>query len=106
MNSSDHQGSLRHVVIFQFRADATREQISKIEQEFALLPSIITTITGYEWGTNISTENKSKGFTHCFIVSFRDQAGLDTYLPHPAHLAFVDILKPALEDALVIDFFN
>ncbi len=98
--------SLRHIVMFQFKADATPEQIKLIEDEFAKLPSKINTITGYEWGINVSKEDKSQGFTHCFVVSFKDQAGLDIYSPHPAHLAFVEVLKPSLEKVLVLDFYT
>ncbi len=98
--------SLRHVVMFQFKADATPEQIKKIEEEFSKLPNEIDTITDYEWGTNVSKEDKDQGFTHCFIVSFKDQAGLDVYGPHPAHQAFVKVLLPSLEKVLVLDFFT
>lgn len=102
--AATQEKSLRHIVMFQFKADATPEQVKAIEDAFSQLPSKIDTITGYEWGTDVSTENKAQGFTHCFIISFKDQAGLDTYSPHPAHLAFVEILKPSLEKVLVLDF--
>ena len=97
-------GAYRHVVIFKFKDDATKEQVTKIEKEFAALSKKIETITGYEWGTNVSPENHAQGYTHCFIVSFKDRAGLDVYLPHEAHKAFVEILLPVLDKVLVIDF--
>jgi hypothetical protein len=37
-------------------------------------------------------------------VSFRDKAGLATYLPHPAHEAFVAKIKPHLEKVYVFDY--
>jgi len=94
----------RHVVCFKFKEEATPKQIKKIETEFAALEKKIETITGLEWGTNISPEDRAKGFTHCFIVSFKDRAGLDVYLPHKDHQAFVAILKPILDDVFVFDF--
>ena len=30
--------------------------------------------------------------------------GCEIYLPHPDHKAFVEILKPILDDVFVIDF--
>ncbi|MGC6467467.1 MAG: Dabb family protein [Akkermansiaceae bacterium] len=98
------KGAYRHVVIFKFKDDATKEQIKKVETEFGKLPEKIETITGYEWGTNVSPENHDQGYTHCFIVSFKDRAGLDVYLPHKAHKEFVEVLKPILDKVMVIDF--
>ena len=97
-------GAYRHVVIFKFKDEATKEQVEKIEKEFAALEKKVETITGYEWGTNVSPENHAQGYTHCFIVSFKDQAGLDVYLPHKAHKEFVELLLPSLDKVLVIDF--
>ncbi|MGB0992723.1 MAG: Dabb family protein [Akkermansiaceae bacterium] len=94
----------RHVVLFKFKDSATKAQISHIEKEFSALRKKIPTVTAYEWGTNVSPENLDQGFTHCFIVSFKDKAGLKTYIPHPAHKAFVKELKKILDKVLVIDF--
>lgn len=95
---------LRHVVIFKFKDTATPQQIKSVEDAFAALPAKINTIIGYEWGTNVSPENLAQGFTHCFLVSFKDAAGRDFYLPHPAHKEFGKILGPHLDKVLVIDF--
>ena len=50
-------------------------------------------------------EQKSKGFTHGFIVTFKDTKGREIYLPHPAHQDFVRLVGPHLADVLVFDFF-
>lgn len=98
------ENEFRHVVMFAFKPDATAEQVKEIEKEFAKLPSKIDTITGYEWGLSESVEQKNDGFTHCFLVSFKDKAGLETYIPHESHQAFVAKLRPILEKALVFDY--
>jgi len=95
---------LRHVVIFKFKDSATPEQVKQVEQAFSALPSKINTIIDYEWGTNVSPENHAQGYTHCFLVTFKDAAGRDFYLPHPAHKEFGKILGPHLDKVLVIDF--
>lgn len=97
---------LRHLVLFKFKDESTEDQVSVIEKEFAKLPEKIETIIGYEWGLNISKENKDQGFTHCFMVTFSDQKGLDVYGPHPAHQAFVERLLPILDKVLVVDFMS
>jgi len=95
---------IRHVVCFKFKEDATDTQIRKVEKAFAGLKKKIPEIKGLEWGVNNSPEGLNKGFTHCFIVTFADEKGREIYLPHPDHKAFVEILKPILDDVFVIDF--
>ena len=97
---------LRHVVLFKFKEDATEEQIREVEEEFAALPEKIDAIEAFEWGTDNSPEMLSKGFTHCFLVTFRDEEGREEYLPHDDHQAFVGIVKPVLEDVLVVDYWT
>lgn len=97
---------LRHVVIFKFKADVTPEQIREVETAFRALPKKIDAIHDFEWGTDVSPEKLSKGFTHCFFVTFRDEKGRDEYLPHPAHKQFVDLVKPRLDDVFVIDYWS
>jgi len=96
---------LRHVVLFKFKEDATEADITEVEEAFAALPDKIPAIEDFEWGTDVSTEGLSKGFTHCFFVTFADEAGRDAYLPHPAHKAFVEVLQPHLDDVLVVDYW-
>jgi len=97
-------GRLRHVVIFKFKDDTSAEAVKSIEAGFAALPGKIDAVVDLEWGTDVSVENLQDGFTHCFLVTFNDAKGRDTYLPHPAHTAFVDKLKPHLDKVLVIDY--
>ena len=97
-------GPIRHVVHFKFKADATKEQIAKVVTEFAALKGKIPQVEALEWGTDVSPEGLGKGFTHVWIATFKNAADRDAYLVHPDHKAFVAILKPVLDDALVVDF--
>lgn len=99
------QPLLRHVVMFKFKKDATADQIDTVVKAFGDLPKQIDSIVDYEWGTNNSPEKLDKGFTHLFLVTFKDEAGREKYLPHPAHQAFVEKLKPILEEPMVIDYW-
>lgn len=99
-------GVYRHVVLFKFKDSATPDQVKAVEDAFRALPTKISTITGYEWGTNVSPEGKDDGFTHCFFVTFKDKAGLEVYLPHPDHKAFGTLLRPILDKVLVIDYVS
>jgi len=94
----------RHVVLFKFKDGATPEQVQGIEKAFGELAKKIDTVKGYEWGTNVSPEGLNDGFTHCFFVTFADKAGLEVYLPHAEHQAFVSKLKPLLDKVCVVDY--
>ena len=97
-------GEFRHIVLFKFKDTATEAQIAAVEKAFAELPSKIDTIVDFEWGKSESLEGKNDGLTHCFFVTFKDKAGLETYIPHPAHVEFKEILIPILEKAVVFDY--
>lgn len=97
---------LRHVVLFQFKEEAKAEDVKKVEEAFADLKNHIPEIKDFEWGTNNSPEGLNDGLTHCFFVTFADEAGREVYLPHPKHLAFVEVLKPHVEKAVVLDYWT
>jgi|SRR5574338_455800 hypothetical protein len=104
--TNKEQKMLRHVVVFKFKDDTSPGDIKKVEDAFRALPSKIKEIKGFEWGTNNSPENLAQGYTHCFFLSFKSEADRAAYLPHPAHKAFGDILKPHLDKVLVIDYWT
>lgn len=97
---------LRHVVLFAFKEGTGAAEIRAIEQAFAALPEQIDVIRDFEWGTDVSVEGKAAGFTHCCLVTFADEAGRDAYLPHPAHQAFGQKLRPHLDQVLVLDYWT
>lgn len=96
---------LRHVVLFSFTNTSSASDVKKVEDAFRALPSKIKEIKAFEWGLNNSPENLNQGFTHCFFVTFASEADRAIYLPHKAHQAFVDVLKPHLDKVLVIDYW-
>lgn len=97
---------LRHIVLFKFNETSSPEDITKLENAFAALPSKIKEIKDIEWGLNNSPEGLDKGFTHCFFVSFESEQDRAIYLPHPSHQAFVDMLGPHVADVLVLDYWT
>jgi len=100
------RGVVRHVVLFKFKDGATAEQVKAIEEKFRGLKAQIPQIVDFEWGTNVSPENHAQGFTHCFFLTFKDAAGRDAYLPHPAHKDFGAQLRPILDKVLVVDYVS
>jgi hypothetical protein len=96
--------TIRHLVLFRFKPQATAAEVDAIVLAFAALPARIAEVTSFEWGRDISPEGLAKGYTHCFQLTFADAPARDRYLVHPAHHAFVAGLQPALDEALVIDY--
>jgi len=97
---------LNHVVLIKFKQTATPEQIKKVEEAFAGLKEKVPGVASLRYGTNVSPENKNKGYTHAFILTFNSDKDRDGYLVHPAHKAFGGVLGPVLGDVLVIDFWG
>jgi len=95
-----------HVVAFKFKSSASSEDIKKVEVAFEKLKQKIPQVVTLEWGTNVSPEQRNKGFTHCFVLSFKDDKDRDAYLEHPEHKAFGKLVGPVLDDVFVIDFWS
>lgn len=102
---SDTDRLLRHVVLFSFVDEATPEDVQAIEEAFAALPGQIDAIHDFEWGTDVSVENAARGYSHCFFVTFKSAEDRDAYLPHPAHKAFGQLIRPHLDQVLVLDYW-
>jgi hypothetical protein len=105
VTGAEAAGKLKHVVCFKFKSTAKPEDIQKVEEAFQQLKGKIPQVASLEWGTNVSPEQRNKGFTHCFLLSFNSDKDRDTYLEHPEHKAFGKIVGPVLDDVFVIDFW-
>lgn len=99
-------GQVRHIVVFKYKPTATADQIRQVTEAFAALRTSIPGITAFEHGVNNSPEKKNLGFTHVYQMTFTDAAARDTYLPHPEHRKFGQLLGSlgVLEDAFVVDY--
>ena len=104
-SSANAAEKLQHVVCFKFKSSAAATDVKKVEEAFQALKKKIPQIAALEWGANVSKEQRDKGFTHCFIVTFKSEKDRDTYITHPEHKAFGGIVGPVLDDVFVIDFW-
>lgn len=101
---SQDGGLFRHFVSFQFKEGTSAEKQDELVAAFLKLKEEIDVIVDLEWGSSENIEPLNDGFTHSFLVTFKDKAGLAAYLPHPAHEAFVSLLKPHLAKVYVFDY--
>jgi len=97
---------LRHAVFFAFNEASSKEDVQSIVEEFQGLPSKIAEIIDFQSGTNNSPEGKDDGLTHCFLLTFKDEAGRAAYLPHAAHKAFGKLLGRHPTQIFVIDYWG
>lgn len=103
-NSNEEQ--MRHIVIFKYKPQATDEQIEEVTRALRDLKNKISGIVAFEHGVNDSPENKNNGFTHVYLFTFEDAEARDTYLPHPEHQKFGEMLgeMEIVEDVFVVDY--
>ena len=97
---------LRHVVLFKFKETSAEADVQKVVEAFRSLKDAIPQVADFEFGTNNSPEGLDTGLTHCFLVTFKSEKDRAIYLPHPKHLEFVELLKPHLDRATVVDYWS
>jgi len=97
---------LRHMVLYQFKPNISATQTKEVIDAFAALPKAIPTIVDFEHGPNVSQEGKSDGLTYGFVVTFKSQDDLDAYIKHPAHQAYVAIVKDRRQKVIVFDYWT
>ncbi len=96
---------LRHVVLIQFEEGTSAADIRRVENAFSALASKIDAIHDYEWGTDVSVDQRNQGYTHCFVLTFLSEADRDRYQVHPAHQALVEMATSYLDEILVVDYW-
>lgn len=97
---------VKHVVVFKYKSTATAAQINEVTEAFKALKGKIPGIVSFEYGVNNSPEGLNQGFTHVYLLTFVNAAARDTYLPHPEHKKFGELLGRlgVLEQPFVVDF--
>jgi len=104
--AADKKEMVRHIVVFKFKPGSSEAQIKQVTDAFRQLKDKIPGILAFEHGVNNSPEKKNLGFTHVYLLTFKDAAARDAYLPHPDHKKFGELLGRlgVFEDVFVVDF--
>ncbi|NIJ45211.1 6-phosphogluconolactonase (cycloisomerase 2 family) [Wenyingzhuangia heitensis] len=97
---------LKHLVNLKFKEGTPQEKIDHAIAVFEGLATKVPSVTHMEGGLNDSTEGHSKGFTHSYSITFKDDNAREIYLFHPEHLKLVNIVGPLLADVFVIDYWT
>lgn len=94
----------QHIVCFKFKATATAADKEKHMAYFASLKDSVPGITGYSAGTTFPVQYEKTADYDCFhIVTFANEADIETYFHHPAHQRFIEANKNSWEGAFVVN---
>ncbi len=102
---SPKEKKLRHVVAFKFKAGTTPEQMQKATADFLRLKALVPQIIAIEGGPDVALAQKQGKYTHCFVVTVKNQPDLDAYGSHPHHQAFSKSVDPLLAEVMVVDYW-
>jgi tetratricopeptide (TPR) repeat protein len=97
---------LRHAVFFKFKDATAKRDVERVVEAFRALPAKIREIREFQCGESVGQSGSNDGLTHCFLITFADEAGRAAYLPHSEHKAFVEIAGPHLDKVFVIDYWG
>ena len=96
--------AVKHIALIKFKAGTTESKIEALMGEIKKLRKLIPGLVDYIGGTYSSPEGMNQGFTHGFIMTFKDAAARDAYLPHSEHERVKALVLPYVESVVVFDF--
>jgi hypothetical protein len=86
----------RHVVLMQWKADASDAARERAREEISKLPSLIAEIREYSVGVDVGETDGNADLA--LVADFDDARGYATYRDHPAHVrVLTDFVRPILE---------
>jgi hypothetical protein len=95
---------VHHMVVLKFKTGTGQEVAGKLFAALRKLQERLPGILYFAGGPYASPEGLHRGFTHGFLMTFRDAAARDHYLDHPEHEKVKNDFLPVIEDLVVFDF--
>jgi hypothetical protein len=91
------------VVLFRWKAEATAEDVSKVEAALHQLPAKIPCILAYRFGRDLGVQDGNADFA--LVADFSDEEGLRTYADHRDHQAVLaNTIRPILAQREAIQY--
>jgi len=91
-----------HLVFMAVRQDASPEEVEDLLSSIRLLKVSVPITVDLSVGEDFS--GRAGDYTHALFARFEDNAGLQEYLKHPAHLAVVEKLDATTMGRIVVDY--
>jgi len=90
--------------MLKFKDSISPEQQDTLVAKYAALTNSVPTLKGFEWGSDLSAENRHEGYTHVFVTTFESAEAHQQYLVHPVHAAYAKELHSAVENIIIFPF--
>lgn len=103
--SQRDKGKLRHVVLFAWNEEADEAKVDELVGLFEALGDKLDFVDDFEYGEDVSVEKIHRGFTHAFILTFKNESDRNRYLLDKDHKAFGRSIKPYMKQVLVVDYY-
>lgn len=88
---------ITHVVLLRLRANLSTKDVDRVFAELARLLDKIPGLSSFAGGPYSSPEGLNRGYTHGFVMTFRDERSRDGYLSHPEHEKVKEMVLGALD---------
>lgn len=99
---------IKHVVLFQVKPGTPATKVNEVFADLAALTKRIPGLLDCSSGSNASPEGLAKQFTHGFVMTFKDEASRDGYLPHPEHekakQKLLELIDGGVDGVVVMDW--
>jgi len=90
-----------HVLMLEFSKNADIDQITKAMLKFEDIASVKEVRFGK---INPNERNKNQNFTHCLVLKFENEKGLQDYIKDPYHQNFLKNHLADIADIYTADF--
>ncbi len=88
---------IKHAVIMKLKPSTSPQKVREIFAALENLRRVIPGLMDFSGGPYSSSEGLNQGFTHGFVMTFKDAASRDGYIPHPEHDKVKELIIPELE---------
>jgi hypothetical protein len=95
---------LTHIVVWKYRADVDQESRNEHVRLLKNLAGVITELKSLSVGFDVVRIPRS--YDTGLVAVFEDQAGLEAYTVHPAHIKVADFGQSISEHVVSVDFIG
>jgi hypothetical protein len=94
---------IRHVVVFRWTDEATRDQKERVATELSRLPAIVPTVRAYRIGDDLGLNEGN--FDFAVAADFDDADGYLAYRDNPEHQAIIaEFIRPIIAQRAAIQY--
>ncbi|KAI4382264.1 hypothetical protein MLD38_008249 [Melastoma candidum] len=92
----------KRVVLVKFKEGVDAEKLLlELMEKFCE----IDVIQSLEWGQDVGgPETLRRGFTHAFIMTFKNKEDIKEFISHPIHRERIPLLAEVTDEKIIIDF--